>query len=588
MVVLSQKNTCAAQVSRLSSRKSRMPWLVALCASLWLSIAVGCAPEGNISLKVIPTSGQSFSDASRMEFVVSGDGLEKSPQTFSFDFSNSNGEVPGFAIDPKANNPFFSMQASLFNDAGKLVAFGRSQLPFVSRSVDRGLLVSRVQAFGWLTILSSGLQSSSPRKLVGHQIVPLPDGKMLIVGGTVEMRGNRGAYDISQSSFLLQRLMLYNPQTGLVEFSNAALANPRAFHTATVLPSGKVIIAGGLGFINNKLSVLNSVEVYDPDSDTLRSGNGLKKVRAFHTATLIGDSEIVMVGGIAAPMDPTKRTLPVGQQVLEVEDYVVGESAETSKVTGALRYPVTADGCGPFPAPDKNTEVDGRLWHQTSRLDNNVLLVTGGIRVDDSGNRELPAHAILLKRSGTCWKPEKVETGVTARYEHKATTVELGGLRWAVVTGGRDLDNRVFSTVEVWGSDGRPVPSPGQLAKARYGHASVALPNQKLLILGGIGDNLNAQPQGEVFSLVQGTGGIKLEPVSVASVEGLNFQEAAGRYLPQAAISSSDPRVVILGGASRTNVSDPNDAKEKIFTFSGLTSAELFTPMPSESDSGTK
>lgn len=583
MAVPDSLHSNAASSTGSGRYSQRLPLVVAaFLFFLTVGTLLACAPEGNISLKVIPTAGQSFKDATRMELVISGDGLEKSPQTFEFDFTNSNGVVPGFAIDPKAQNPFFFMKASLFDSNGTIIAFGSSQLPFVSKTVDRGLLISRVQDFGWLTILSSGAQSSSPRRLVGHKTVALPNGKILIVGGTVEMRGNRGVYDIGQSSFLLQRLMIYSPQSGLIEFSNAALANPRAFHTATALPDGKVIIAGGLGFINNQLSVLNSVEVYDPESDTLRSGFGLKKVRAFHTATLIGDSEIVMVGGIASPMNATKRALPVGQQVLEVEDYVVGASAESSKVTGALRYPVTSDGCGPFPAPDKDTEVDGRFWHQTTRLDNNVLLVTGGIRVDDSGNRELPKHAILLKRNGTCWKPEKVETGVTARFEHKANVIELGGLRWAVVTGGRDLENRVLSTVEVWGSTGDLVQGPGQLSQARYGHGTIVLPGQKLLVFGGIGDNQNAQNKAELFELKQGSGGVKLEPISDFVADALFLKEVSGRFMPHAAISSLDPRVVVFGGASRANVTNPTDAKEQIFTFSGQTSAELFTPKPIE------
>lgn len=570
-------------VSWCSRKFLHLSWVGIASGVVFFSVLAlsgwSCTPQGTIQLKMIPTVGQTFRDAKRMTFLMQGKGLKNSPVRTEFDFGDSRAEVPSFAIDPKSDNPWFDIEASLFDEEDNLIAIGISRLPFVSKSVDRGILISRIHAFGWLTLLSDGKRSDVPRALIGHRMVSLPNGQLLVIGGSTEMRGNRGAYEITQADFLRGRLMFYDPQTGLIEFSNATLAIPRAFHTATVMPSGKVIIAGGVGFINNKLSVLNSVEIYNPEDDSLRSGNGLKKVRAFHTATLLGDTEVVMVGGIAVTLDTTKRTLPVGQQTLEVENYIVGDAAETSKISGALRYPVSADGCEPFPSsPD--LEPDGRFRHQTSRLSNDLLLVSGGLRVDQNGNRELPKHAILLKRNGNCWKPEKVERGeVFPRYEHTASVIESEGRRWAVILGGRNLDNRPIAEAEIWGDDGRPLANVGRLALPRFGHTTSVLPEQKLLVLGGLGDNLNAQRMAELFSVVPGSVGLTLQPISVPG-DGLQIKEEQGRFEAQVAFSTLDPRLVIVGGAQRETVTSPEEAKEKLFTFRGLNSAEFFTPKP--------
>src|SRR5881398_246684 len=56
-----------------------------------------------------------------------------------------------------------------------------------------------------------------------------------------------------------------------------SLATARTFHTATLLPNGKVLVAGGGN---------NSAELYDPASGTWSATGNLATARAFHTATL--------------------------------------------------------------------------------------------------------------------------------------------------------------------------------------------------------------------------------------------------------------------------------------------------------------
>ncbi|MEP6922210.1 MAG: kelch repeat-containing protein [bacterium] len=71
-----------------------------------------------------------------------------------------------------------------------------------------------------------------------------------------------------------------------------SLSAARHGHTATLLKTGKVLIAGGLG-----AGFLSGSELYDPATGTWSTTGALNKPRAFCTATLIQDGRVLVVGG---------------------------------------------------------------------------------------------------------------------------------------------------------------------------------------------------------------------------------------------------------------------------------------------------
>lgn len=79
------------------------------------------------------------------------------------------------------------------------------------------------------------------------------------------------------------------------------MATPRAAHTATVLPDGRVVVTGGYREMAPTGNVTNSVEIYDPRTDTWTDGGRLLSPRAFHTATLLPSGQILVVGGTPGP-----------------------------------------------------------------------------------------------------------------------------------------------------------------------------------------------------------------------------------------------------------------------------------------------
>ena len=107
----------------------------------------------------------------------------------------------------------------------------------------------------------------------------LPDGQVLVTGG----------WDVNHAVAAAE---LYDPGTRSWS-ATGSMATPRAFHTATLLPDGSVLVAGGDG-------PLASAELYDPSGRTWTATARMGTPRAYHTATLLPDGEVLVAGGMGA------------------------------------------------------------------------------------------------------------------------------------------------------------------------------------------------------------------------------------------------------------------------------------------------
>lgn len=120
----------------------------------------------------------------------------------------------------------------------------------------------------------------------GHAAVLLSNGKVLITGGCSSANDT-----LPICSNYLSSAELYDPETN--EFTNTgAMATARAGHTATLLPDGRVLIVGG----RNASSALSSAEIFDPSTGSFSAAANLSVARFNHTATL-ANGKVVIAGG---------------------------------------------------------------------------------------------------------------------------------------------------------------------------------------------------------------------------------------------------------------------------------------------------
>ena len=112
-----------------------------------------------------------------------------------------------------------------------------------------------------------------------HTATLLPSGKVLVAGGN----GSGG---------FLTSAELYDPATGSWSSTGSLVGNARQDHTATLLPSGKVLVAGGYDGLS-----LSSAELYDPATASWSSTSSLATARRWHTATLLPSGQVLVAGG---------------------------------------------------------------------------------------------------------------------------------------------------------------------------------------------------------------------------------------------------------------------------------------------------
>jgi hypothetical protein len=124
----------------------------------------------------------------------------------------------------------------------------------------------------------------------------LADGRVLISGGLLMNGGSRA--DVPSA-------LLYQPRTGQF-IKTGALTQPRDTATATRLQDGLVLVAGGFTWPSDvpasakgPVSVsVSSVEIYDPNTGKFSDAGSMTIARAAHTATLLPDGRILIAGGI--------------------------------------------------------------------------------------------------------------------------------------------------------------------------------------------------------------------------------------------------------------------------------------------------
>ncbi len=130
----------------------------------------------------------------------------------------------------------------------------------------------------------------------GHTATLLPGGQVLVAGGAC----NGTNYGCDAGSFLSNQVSaeLYNPATGTWA-KTGSMHTGRMQHTATLLHNGTVLVTGGFTTCDDDFcSDTASAEIYNPASGLWTSTRSMHAAREQQTATLLPSGLILVAGGL--------------------------------------------------------------------------------------------------------------------------------------------------------------------------------------------------------------------------------------------------------------------------------------------------
>jgi hypothetical protein len=272
------------------------------------------------------------------------------------------------------------------------------------------------------------------------------------------------------------------------------MLHPRSSHTATLLADGRILIVGG--WAREGTDALAEAEMFDPTTGTFQPAGTLRG-----SATLLRDGRVLIAGGgngssnLAASVhffDPATGSLTPGPAMplpahaasLVLPD---GDILTTGGMDGAghgLTSTVIYDpGSGRTrPGPEMSTP---RFKHAVAMLDDGRILVLGGT----SNDTELPASTEVLDLAANSVVPGPAMT--TPRYKFPTAVVRTTSGR-LVVAGG--------SQVDVLAPDGTSFdPIATGTGARRWTPTATALPDGTVLVVGGYDEGIRVHSDAHII-----------------------------------------------------------------------------------------
>ena len=352
----------------------------------------------------------------------------------------------------------------------------------------------------------------TPRFL--HTATLLQDGRVLIAGG----QSNYGQAQIEASA------ELYDPATGSFT-PTGPMTIARQQHTATLLPDGRVLIAGGGSGSADHPFALNSAEVYDPATGAFSQTGSMTWAHEGQTAMLLANGEVL-----------------IGPTFGELYDPLAG----TFSPTGVMDFPV-----------------------QTATLLSDGRVLTTWV---DADSCDAESVASLYDQAAGAFLP----TGDMAYLQAIPTATSL--LNGKVLIAGGDGDPFPRGTTTFWPWDGLDVAElydpiagvfikTGRMTRDRDAHTATLLPDGTVLLAGGhIGE--------------YGTPGYTADNVSSAEI----YDPVTGGFSATGSMNTgrqwavatllADGQVLMTGGLQY----DQYDSGGRGLNFAEPAVAELYTP----------
>jgi hypothetical protein len=295
----------------------------------------------------------------------------------------------------------------------------------------------------------------------------------------------------------------------------ATMHHQRYAHTSTLLPNGRVLIAGG-----QNGGALVSAEVFDPASNSFVSTGTMRVARAGHTATLLRDGTVLISGGYNGSYLSTAEIYNPGTgKFTPTSQMSIPRSGHEAVLLNNGKV-LLAGGVGTGwtflssaeiydPETDSFTPTGGmttaRESHTATLLNDGSVLITGGHK----GRRA----AITIYTSAELYDPSAgkfLPAGNMSVRRHKHDATLLSDGRVLVIGGADERDrNGAYTSAEIYDSNsGQFIPTVNMNVR-RYKHrgTTILLPTKQVLIVGGSNIAELYDPMVNAFAKVDGSMG---------------------------------------------------------------------------------
>ena len=279
-----------------SPNESRMRPTTVVLADGRVLVAGGLADDGATYLQSAeiydPATGAftATGDMTVRRYVASAALLEDGRVLLAAGFNRDDGPLTSAEIYDPATGEFTA--------TGSL-ALPRSEPKAVVRLLDGRVLIAggsnedgpigTAEIYDPATGTFANTAGDLVHKLEDHSLALLDDGRVLVVGGS---DGGQTGLPIYYAD-----AELFDPATGMFT-STGSLEFPREFTTASHLPDGRILVAGGLhtgggpGF-----GVVAEVEVYDPATGGFTRADDMPVPLDEPAAVVLDDQRVLLVGG---------------------------------------------------------------------------------------------------------------------------------------------------------------------------------------------------------------------------------------------------------------------------------------------------
>jgi MYXO-CTERM domain-containing protein len=290
---------------------------------------------------------------------------------------------------------------------------------------------------------------------MAHSATLLGSGEVLLAGGFGT--GDGGNFTLSSAE-------LYDPTTGTFA-ATGPLTTERESSPATLLASGAVLLLGGSGMGG----ALSSAEIYDPAAGTFASTGLMTAARDLPTATLLSSGEVLVAGG-AGNNDG---------------------GVTTNALSSAELYEPST---GTFVSTGSMTTT--REIHAAALLGSGEVLVVGGL---SSSFDDLSSAELYDPTAGTF-----AATGPMTTARNLPTATLLGSSAVLVVGGATNEGHDPLSSAELYNPASGTFTATGSMTTKRYQQTATLLGSGGVLVAGGYDRPVVAVSSAELFDPIAG------------------------------------------------------------------------------------